>query len=144
MAAVRQAGLLSGEVWTAAMNSRCSSGLAESLLTAAREEGEALFRRGAELPRGSLRGEAGHTGGPGQAPCWLRTRGVTGGVLGPGLACSPPGPVPPFLVGVCPLCSPRWSLCVPSAFSPSHLVCTWLRCQQSTFCTNQSFCLGLG
>ena len=50
----------------------------------------------------------------------------------------------PLPGGVCPLSSPRWSVRVSSAFSSSHLLCTWLRCQQSTFGTNQSFCLGLG
>ena len=138
MTTVRQAGLLSGEVQMAVMNTRCLSGLAQSLLTVALEEGESLFRRGESERRGRAhrRARAGSLlasyqwGGGGRLWAW------------PGLqsswSCAPlPG-------GVCPLSSPRWSVRVSSAFSSSHLLCTWLRCQQSTFGTNQSFCLGLG
>lgn len=103
------------------------SGLAQSLLTAAREEGESLFRRGAEAPRGGLRGEAGRTGGLGQAPRWLRPSGLTGASCGrrrqkPGV--EGPGPQPSWP------CAPLPGGGLPPS-SPSHPVCAWLGCRHT-------------
>lgn len=78
-------------------------------------------------PRGGLRGEAGRTGGLGQAPRWLRPSGLTGASCGrrrqkPGV--EGPGPQPSWP------CAPLPGGGLPPS-SPSHPVCAWLGCRHT-------------